>query len=320
MSLREDLERAWQWRERSGVFSRLPAVRVFHGPGEVTQAEGAGLLIEKFSDGYWIFEREGKGRKPASEKTVLEFLRSKSARRAVWLRRPKQGVPEEAECVLGADLEPEVVEENGLRFEIRYQDTRHPGLFLDHEPLRAWLATHDVGPRVLNLFAYTGSLSIAAAKGGAQSVTTLDLSKPTLDWAKRNWELNGLSGVEPRWFAEDTFRGLQRFAKAGEKFDTIILDPPSFSRDKQGKTFSTAKDLRALHEAVFQVLEPKGGYVVTSINSANRSWEQYAQDVLQAAGRRKVQVLRRIDAPETFPTFLNEPEERYLKGWILRVI
>jgi 23S rRNA (cytosine1962-C5)-methyltransferase len=319
MSLMQDLERAWNWRQRSGTLDRLPAVRVFHGPGEATQVEGAGLLIERFGDGYWIFEREGKGRKPAPEKTVLEFLQSKSARRAVWLRRPSQGVPEEAECVLGADTEPVLVEENGLRFEIRFRETRHPGLFLDHEPLRAWLATHNIGPRVLNLFAYTGSLSIAAARGGAQHVTTLDLSKPTVEWAKRNWEINDLPGVEPRWLAEDTFRGLQRLAKAGETFDAIILDPPSFSRDKNGKTFSTAKDLQPLHEAVLKVLNPLGGYMITSINSANRSWEQYAQDVLKAAGRKNVQVLRKIDAPESFPTLLAEPEERYLKGWVLRV-
>ena len=174
---------------------------------------------------------------------------------------------------------------------------------------------------MLNLFAYTGSLSIAAARGGAKHVTTLDLSKPTIDWARHNWELNSLARVEARFIAEDAFRGLSRLAKVGEKFDAIILDPPSFSRSKEGKTFSTAKDLEALHEAVFKVVNPAGGWVITSINSANRSHEQFAKDILMAAKRQKlhVQVHRQIDAPETFPTRLAQPEERYLKGWVLRV-
>jgi 23S rRNA (cytosine1962-C5)-methyltransferase len=320
MSLREDLDRAWQWRLQSGVLQRLPAVRVFHGPGEASSPVGAGLLIEKFGSGFWIFEREGEG-KPAPEDTVLEFLQELGARRAVWLRRPKKGVPEEAVLVLGNDTEPVELEEGGLRMQIRFRDTRHPGLFLDHEPLRAWLQQNRVGGRVLNLFAYTGSLSIAAARGGAQHVTTLDLSKPTLEWARLNWELNSLGHVDARFMAEDSFKGLQRLAKAGETFDTVILDPPSFSRDKNGKTFSTAKDLEALHDAVFKVMNPAGGWVITSINSANCSREQYARDVLNAAKRNRfqVQVQRQIDAPETFPTRLDQPESRYLKGWILRV-
>lgn len=320
MSLKADLERAWRWRLQAGVLQRLPAVRVFHGPGEASSPVGAGLLIEKFGSGFWIFEREGEG-KPAPETTVLDFLQELGARRAVWLRRPKKGVPEEAVPVLGEDTEPVVLEEAGLRMQIRFRDTRHPGLFLDHEPLRTWLQQNRVGERVLNLFAYTGSLSIAAARGGAKHVTTLDLSKPTLDWARVNWELNSLGHVDARFMAEDSFKGLARLAKADAPFDCVILDPPSFSRDKNGKTFSTAKDLEALHEAVFKVVNPAGAWVITSINSANCSREQYARDILAAAQRAKLHVVvhRQIDAPETFPTRLDQPETRYLKGWILRV-
>jgi len=103
-------------------------------------------------------------------------------------------------------------------------------------------------------------------------------------------------------------------------YDMVIMDPPSFSRSDKG-TFSTAKDLPKLHELALELLAP-GGLLITSINSAQISWAQFEKDILQAAKQKNctLQVLKRLEQPETFPNWLHEQaEERYLKGFIFRV-
>ncbi|HNL92137.1 MAG TPA: class I SAM-dependent methyltransferase, partial [Pseudomonadales bacterium] len=168
-------------------------------------------------------------------------------------------------------------------------------------------------------------LSVAAALGGAAHVTTLDLSKATMRWAQENGELNGLCDDRARWIAGDVFEWLPRLKREivqGKQtaFDMVIADPPSFSRGEKG-VFSTAKDLTVLHVSLLDVLAPNG-LLVTSINSAQISWAQYEKDLLQAAQQRQchLQVLQRLEQPASFPNWLHEQaDERYLKGFILRV-
>ncbi len=321
---REELEFAWNAREKSGELKRLEALRVFHGPGE-SDSDLRGLAIDRYGSHAWITEWEGlSGSQARSLRPLLsEFLKSKGLESAValWRPDPGKGIPDEPEVLFGkVPAEPFVVQEGALKFQIRLREVRHPGLFLDHEPLRRWLVDRVKDQRVLNLFAYTGSLSVACGQGGASQVTTLDLSKPTIEWASENWALNGLAKESSDFIFGDSFEWLSKFAKKGKHFDCVILDPPSFSRDKKGGTFSTSKDLGRLHEGVLSVLAP-GGMIVTSINSANVFVEKYEMDIKAAALRagRTFSVLHRFDLPETFPTRLGESiQQRYLKGFILR--
>jgi 23S rRNA (cytosine1962-C5)-methyltransferase len=233
------------------------------------------------------------------------------------VRRPEKGVAEVSEPFLGEAPEASWVLEGDARFLIRFRETRHPGLFLDHEPLRRWLSESARGWKVLNTFAYTGSLSVAAAKGGASAVTTLDLSKPSLDWARENWKGNSLDEGAGKFLSGDVFEWLPRLKRSGETFDCVILDPPSFSRGKKS-SFSTAKDLPRLHEAALGLLAD-GGWLVTSINSAKVPWPKFEADVHAgaAASGRSLKLIRKISLPDTFPAGL--PEDRYLKGGIYRV-
>ena len=111
----------------------------------------------------------------------------------------------------------------------RYLDT---GLFLDHRPLRQHLFTNSKGKRVLNLFCYTGSLSVAAALGGG-TVTSIDMSKTYLDWAYENFLLNSIDPKEHSFFQADVLKELVVRKENCELFDMIILDPPSFSNSKR---------------------------------------------------------------------------------------
>lgn len=317
---------AWQWREESGLLkAKDGALRVFHGPGEGRGAWSR-IAVDRYGEHFWVTEWESEGESPLERASggLVDFYLKRGARSVCLLERPLRGLPAQLKCLGGtAPSGPFTVTEGRRKYEIRFGGNQ-TGLFLDHAPLRDWLETSMRGKRVLNTFAYTGSLSIAAGLGGAALVTTLDLAKPAVEWARVNWKLNGLpeSSVDSRaeFLARDTFEELPRMKRAGERFDCVILDPPSFSRGKKGGSFSTAKDLRKLHELAFAVLEP-GGVLVTSLNSANLSRTDYARDVFEAARTQglALSVIREIGLPETFPTPLDAERARYLKGWILRV-
>jgi 23S rRNA G2069 N7-methylase RlmK/C1962 C5-methylase RlmI len=333
-----DFEAAWQWRLKLGLFKQSDALRVFHGPGEGL-GDSQYFAIDKFTgksgdktgDHYWVTQWEnakslsGSRAAPSGAKfdlirdRIVAFLRTKNATSIVALSRPEKGIPAEPTVWFGKPPEGRFrVHEGEMRFWIQLQKARHPGLFLDHFPLRKWLRENSSGKKVLNTFAYTGSLSVAAGLGGAASVTTLDLSKPSVDWAVDNFNLNELKNINHRALVGDVFEWLPRLKREKQTFDCIILDPPSFSHGKK-QNFSTAKDLEKLHSLAIELLV-QGGVLITSINSANISWKKYESDLLAAAQRHKVvfQVLKQIDLPESFPTRLGASQDRYLKGWILK--
>ena len=162
---------------------------------------------------------------------------------------------------------------------------------------------------------------MAAGLGAAAEVVTLDLSRPSVQWAEENWNANGLSaeqGPQSRFIFGDVFEWLPRFKKDGKLFDCVILDPPSFSRGKKGN-FSTDRDLGRLHQQAMALLKP-GGVLVTSINSAKIPRARFEADVAAAAQalNMRFQILATIDLPESFPTRLSDREGRYLKGLILK--
>ena len=130
----------------------------------------------------------------------------------------------------GADF---IVHEHGRRFWVNLEKYLDTGLFLDHRNTRKRVGAMAAGKRFLNLFAYTGSFSVYAATGGAAASETVDLSNTYLDWARRNFELNGIDEARHQIVRADVFQYLQAAAQAGKPFDLIVMDPPSFSNSKK---------------------------------------------------------------------------------------
>ena len=130
----------------------------------------------------------------------------------------------------GADF---IVHEHGRRFWVNLEKYLDTGLFLDHRNTRQRVGEMAAGKRFLNLFAYTGSFSVYAATGGAAASETVDLSNTYLDWARRNFELNGINLAAHKIVRADVFQYLQAAAQAGKPFDLIVMDPPSFSNSKK---------------------------------------------------------------------------------------
>jgi 23S rRNA G2069 N7-methylase RlmK/C1962 C5-methylase RlmI len=141
--------------------------------------------------------------------------------------------------------------EKDMRFVVNLSDYLDTGLFLDARNVRSWLRGECGGKRVLNLFCYTGSLSVAAAMGGAASVDSVDLSSTYLAWARKNFALNGGAGERCRFIRADALRFVEHALcdPAGRTWDMIILDPPVFSNSKKMTGFF---EVRRGHERLIR--------------------------------------------------------------------
>ena len=150
-----------------------------------------------------------------------------------------------------------------LRFSIDFGTGYSPGLFLDQRENRRYVR-HIAPRRLLNCFAYTCSFSVYAACSGA-STLNIDLSKKYLARGRENFALNNLSTINHRFITDEVRSVLPRLASRGEKFDAIILDPPTFSRSPEGKTFQVQHDFENLLISALAVAE-RDAHVLVSTN------------------------------------------------------
>lgn len=156
------------------------------------------------------------------------------------------------------------VEEGGGKFLINLKDYLDTGLFLDHREARKLIGQMSRGLVMGNLFAYTGSFSVYAGLGGALKTYTVDLSRKYCEWARRNLELNGLP-KDNHWVINmESFEFITYASKKGLKFDILVIDPPTFSRNKESN-FSVLRDHNKLLKAAAELLVP-GGYIFFSNN------------------------------------------------------
>jgi 23S rRNA (cytosine1962-C5)-methyltransferase len=188
--------------------------------------------------------------------------------------------------------------ERHLRFGIDFGMGYSPGLFLDQRENRRYVR-HVAPVRLLNCFAYTCSFSVAAANIGA-STLNIDLSKKYLSRGRENFALNNLATLDHRFIADDVRAVLPRLARKGEKFDVIILDPPTFSRSDRGKAFQVEHDFEYLLIDALQLAE-RDSQVLLSTNCSG-----LREHALEVMARFCLKVARRAASfhrPPPLPDF-----------------
>lgn len=177
-----------------------------------------------------------------------------------------------------------IVQEQGISFLLDVSAGYSQGLFLDQRDNRKKVREMSGrGDKVLNTFAYTGAFSLYAAVSGAMT-TTLDLAQPCLDWAKENMNLNGISPEEHYFCKGDTLHWLDRFARQDRKFNGIIMDPPTFSRDKKGKIWRVEEDYGHLVALAYNCLLP-GGWMLCTTNCRKMNQREFVAQIREALPR-----------------------------------
>ncbi|HEY4183439.1 MAG TPA: class I SAM-dependent methyltransferase [Polyangia bacterium] len=213
-----------------------------------------------------------------------------------------------------------VVREQGVPYEVHLRGGINVGLFSDMRDHRAGLHRFVRGLRVLNTFAYTGALSLAAARAGAAAVTSVDLAAGPLAWARENFRLSGLDpeAAAYRWEASDVFRFLETERARAATYDVIILDPPTVSGARTA-SWAQKRDYPDLIAAACALLPDDGGHLWVSSNThRGPSILKHVEAGLTAAARTG-DVLELGGLPPDFPTPANWPAARYLEVCQLRI-
>ncbi len=240
-----------------------------------------------------------------------EFLRNE----LVWLRagivktRNAKNQEERRGKILFGDKPDTKIKEHGVWYSIDLLMNRDASLYLDTRSLRKWLIENMRGKTVLNMFAYTGSLGVAATAGGAERVVQHDLNRQFLNVAKTSCTLNGFPIHKQDFIAADFFTLVSRFKRAAQTFDCVLIDPPFFSTTPKGKVDQINESARLINKV--RPLIKDGGVLVTINNALYVSGKEYMQtlDELCRDGYLKLKEL--LPVPEDFTgypeTRLNQP-------------
>lgn len=304
-ALEKALTLAWERKKPFGpeaVAVRLLNARASGTPRLVFELYGQHGILYDYGSGIEATEKKGRD---SLRTAALNWITAFGWESVSLLdRRVADDAGRSGSHVLaGEPPETLVVHEGSLRFRVEPRHPRNTGLFLDTRELRRLLAEHAHG-RVLNLFAYTGSLGLAALAGGASAVTQIDISARYLEWGRENLRLSGLPEDACKLTRMDSERYLDWALKKGLEFDHIVLDPPVFSRF-EGKVFRFEADYFRLAAKCVALLSP-GGTVHAVTNYSGIRPAEFAAGLtrtfreagVRAAAPRRVPLPAEFDLPE----------------------
>ena len=208
--------------------------------------------------------------------------------------------------------------ENGVLYQVFMNDGLMTGIFLDQHEVRGSLVDGlAMGKSLLNMFSYTAAFSVAAALGGASQTTSVDLAKRSRELSQAHFQANGLSTDEHRFIVMDVFEYFKYAKRKGLTYDVIVLDPPSFARNKK-QTFSVAKDYHKLISQSLEILNPEG-IIIASTNAANVSRQKFTEQIDKGFAGRSYQILNKYGLPADFAYNKKDESSNYLKVISMKV-
>lgn len=208
--------------------------------------------------------------------------------------------------------------ENGVLYQVFMNDGLMTGIFLDQHEVRGSLVDGlAMGKSLLNMFSYTAAFSVAAAMGGASQTTSVDLAKRSRELSQAHFQANGISTDDHRFVVMDVFEYFKYAKRKGLTYDVIVLDPPSFARNKK-QTFSVAKDYHKLISQSLEILNP-GGIIIASTNAANVSHQKFTEQIDKGFAGRSYQILNKYGLPADFAYNKKDESSNYLKVISMKV-
>ena len=208
--------------------------------------------------------------------------------------------------------------ENGVLYQVFMNDGLMTGIFLDQHEVRGSLVDDlAMGKSLLNMFSYTAAFSVAAAMGGAVETTSVDLAKRSRELSQAHFVANGLALDQHRFIVMDVFDYYKYAKRHGLTYDVIVLDPPSFARNKK-RTFSVAKDYHKLIEQSLEILKPKG-ILIASTNAANVSRDKFKKEIEKGFKGQKHRFISEVGLPADFRYNEREESSNYLKVFTIKV-
>ncbi len=190
------------------------------------------------------------------------------------------------------------IQENGVRYAIDLQMNQDASFYLDTRNLRSWALENLKGKSVLNTFAYTGSLGVAAMAGGASRVVHVDRSRKFLNLAKDSYTLNGFPIDKKDFLSGDFFSQVSQFKRSGELFDCIFVDPPFFSTTRKGTVDLVSESQRVINKV--RPLVQDGGVLVAINNALFVSGESYIHTLESLGKDGYLSIDRLIPVPPDF--------------------
>lgn len=295
----ELISTAWEKRKPLWQDASIDCFRVFHGYEEGSR----GTVIEKFNDAAVIdYKTDIRDDLPELSQALLAVFPFKNI---IAKGHQSLGLSlKERTHVLHGNDTSVICNEHKLKFSVKLDTPHNPGLYLDARDARYWLINNSSNRRVLNLFAFTGSLGLSSAYGKATEVIHLDRSKELLPRIQQNYQINDVEFETRNFLRGDIYKHLPRAIKAGKKFDGIILDPPpKIYPSPYAKHKPNGQDYSALVEYCTRLLNP-GGWVLGMLHRFDFSWDDFEDQVTKASGQILVPEARMtsgIDFPESTP-------------------
>ena len=314
--IKKRLSSALEYRKRLNINSN--AYRLAHSEGDLLP----GLIVDVY-DQYVVLEITTYG---------MHRMRDWVLEAVIDLLKPKgvyQKVSDYAMNIEGFDAEegllygsvPERIEiwEEDLRFYVDIIKGQKTGFYLDQRKARKMI--RDLvkpGDVCLDAFCHTGGFALSMRKKGAKSVLAVDMSDRALELGKENAKLNGLDGIE--WVEDNAFQFLRKLSKEGNKFNVIVIDPPSFARTK-AHIENALRGYKELCVRGLQLAKP-GGYLAIYSCSFHITREHLLEVILEAAKdvRRQAKIVGESFQDLDHPWILQMPNTLYLKGVYLEVL
>lgn len=315
-------ERVWEaWELRAGLrqSGTTTAYRWIYGEGDGIP----GIVVDRYGD-YAVIQSYAESLKVVIPMIVPALRACDHELRGILLREREEHEGEGAlhTRILWGEAPPEglVVQEHGLYVQANLYHGQKTGLFLDQRENRHTVETLAGGCSVLNCFAYTGAFSLYALRGGAAQVVSADIGRGLAEAAAANLALNQFDGSRHSFVTEDCFTLLERYSRMAQRFQVIILDPPSFARQKSSM-HAALRAYTRLNALAMGCIEP-GGLLISASCTSQVSPEQFRGMLADAASQRelRLQIIHEAGQPVDHPVPVGFPEGRYLKFVVARAL